>query len=189
MAMELAFSARQKLDLVVPGSLESLTAYLQQEGRVVRVLLGSDALQVLGPARYRYTLPRFKVFQLQVQPVVDLVAAPLPRRLVIRSCRCRLDGPTLAVNNFQLQLESWLEARGEQLEGEAALAVGVNRPELLRLIPKTVLEGTGGRVLAGVLGRIKAGISRKLSQDFQDWCHEQVSPAGSPPSPGSSPES
>ena len=172
MAMELAFSARQKLGLAVPGSLESLAAYLRQEERVVRVLLGSDALQVLGPARYRYTLPRFKVFQLQVQPVVDLVATLLPRRLVIRSCRCRLDSAALAVNDFQLQLDSCLEAHGGQLEGEASLAVQVTCPELLRLIPKTVLEGTGVRVLAGVLGRIKASMSRKLLQDFQDWRRE-----------------
>lgn len=172
MAMELAFSARQKLGLAIPGSLESLTAYLRQEERVVRVLLGSGELQVLEPARYRYTLPRFKVFQLQVQPVVDLRTTLLPRRLVIRSCRCHLDSTALAVNDFQLQLDSWLEARGGQLEGEATLAVQVSRPELLRLIPKTVLEGTGGRVLAGVLGKIKARMSRKLLQDFQDWRRE-----------------
>ena len=171
MAMNLAFSARQKLGLAVPGSLESLIAYLKQEERVVRVLLGSGAVQVLGPAHYRYTLPRLKVFQLQVQPVVDLGTTLLPRRLVIRSCRCHLDSPALVVNDFQLQLDSWLEARCGQLEGEAALAVQVSRPQLLRLIPRTVLEGTGSQVLAGVLGRIKAGMSRNLLQDFQDWRH------------------
>lgn len=172
MAMELAFSARQKLGLAVPGPLESLTAYLRQEERVVRVLLGSGELQILGPARYRYTLPRFKVFQLQVQPVVDLRTTLLSQRLIIRSCRCRLDSTALAVNDFQLQLDSWLEARDGQLEGEASLAVQVTRPELLRLIPKTVLEGTGVRMLAGVLGKIKARMSRKLLQDFQDWRRE-----------------
>ncbi|WP_257243016.1 DUF1997 domain-containing protein [Candidatus Synechococcus spongiarum] len=172
MAMELAFSARQKLGLAVPESLESLTAYLRQEERVVRVLLGSGALQVLGLAHYRYTLPRLRVFQLQVQPIVDLRTTLLSQRLIIRSCRCRLDSTVLTVNDFQLQLDSWLEVRDGQLEGEASLAVQVSRPELLRLIPKTVLEGTGVRVLAGVLGRIKARMSRKLLQDFQDWRRE-----------------
>lgn len=172
MAMKLAFSSRQKLGLAVPGSTESLTAYLKQEERVVKVLLGSDGLQVLGPAHYRYTLPRLKVFQLQVQPVVDLRTTLLPQRLVIRSCRCRLDSTALAVNDFQLQLDSWLEARAGQFEGESTLAVQVTRPELLRLIPQAVLEGTGVRVLGGVLGRIKARMSRKLLQDFQDWCRE-----------------
>ena len=172
MAMKLAFSSRQKLALAATGSMESLAAYLKQEERVVRVLLGSGALQVLGPARYRYTLPRFKVFQLQVQPVVDLRTTLLPRRLVIRSCQCHLEGTALAVQDFQLQLDSWLEVCGGQLEGEAALAVQVSRPELLRLIPKTVLEGTGARVLAGVLGGIKARMSRKLLQDFRGWCRE-----------------
>ncbi|OOV34742.1 hypothetical protein BV61_02180, partial [Candidatus Synechococcus spongiarum LMB bulk15M] len=72
MAMKLAFSARQKLGLAVPGSSEKLGAYLKQEERVVRLLLGSGAFQVLRPAHYRYTLPQLKVFQLQVQPIVDL---------------------------------------------------------------------------------------------------------------------
>ncbi|KKZ13011.1 MAG: hypothetical protein TE42_02250 [Candidatus Synechococcus spongiarum SP3] len=176
--MKLAFSARQKLGLALPGSSEkgsseNLTAYLKQEERVVRVLLGSGALQVLGPAHYRYTLPRLKVFQLQVQPIVDLRTMLLPQRLVIRSCQCHLDSSTvLAVNDFQLQLDSWLEARGGQLEGEASLAVQVTRPRLLRLLPKTVLESTGVHVLAGVLGGIKARMSRKFLQDFQVWRRE-----------------
>ena len=172
MAMKLAFSARQKLGLAVPGSSENLIAYLKQEERVVRVLLGSGTLQTLGPAHYRYTLSPLRVFQLQVQPIVDLRTTLLPQRLVIRSCQCHLDSTALAINDFQLQLDSWLEARGEQLDGEASLAAQVTRPELLRLLPKAVLEGTGGRVLAGVLGRIKAGMSRKFLQDFQAWCRE-----------------
>lgn len=195
MAMKLAFSARQKLGLAVPGSSENpsenLSAYLRQEERVVRVLLGSHALQVLGPARYRCTLPRFKVFQLQVQPIVDLRTETLPRRLVIRSCQCRLKSTVLAANDFQLQLDSWLEARGEQLAGDASLAVQVNRPRLLRLIPQAVLERTGERVLAGVLGGIKAGMSREFAQDFQTWRREKgaAPPPWPPPLPESSPES
>ncbi|MXY63180.1 MAG: DUF1997 domain-containing protein [Synechococcus sp. SB0665_bin_28] len=191
MAMQLAFSARQKLGLTVPGSSGNLSAYLRQEERVVRVLLGADALQVLRPAHYRYTLPRFKVFQLQVQPIVDLRTTLLPHRLVIHSCQCRLDSTALAANDFQLQLEAWLEARDDQLEGEASLAVQVSRPALLRLIPQAVLEGTGDRVLAGVLSRIKARISREFVQDFQVWRrgHGVASPPPPPPFPESSPES
>ena len=191
MAMQLAFSARQKLGLAVPGSSENLSAYLRQEERVVRILLGSDALQALGPARYRYTLPRFKVFQLQVQPIVDLRTTLLPQRLVIRSCQCRLNSTALAANDFQLQLESWLEARGEQVEGDASLVIQVNRPALLRLIPKAVLEGAGVRVLAGVLGGIKSRIGQEFLQDFQAWCLEGgvASPPSSPLPPESSPES
>lgn len=191
MAMQLAFSARQKLGLAVPGSSGNLSAYLKQEERVVRVLLGSDALQVLRPARYRYTLPRFKVFQLQVQPIVDLRTTLLPHQLVIRSCQCRLNSTVLAANDFQLRLESWLEACGDHVEGEACLAVQASRPALLRLIPQAVLEGTGDRVLAGVLSRIKARISREFVQDFQIWRrgHGVASPPSSPLFPESSPES
>ena len=183
MAMKLAFSAQQKLGLAVPGSSDNLSAYLAQDERVVRVLLGSDALQVLGPAHYRYTLPQLKVFQFQVQPIVDLRTTLSPQRLTIRSCQCRLSSTVLVANDFQLQLNSWLEARGEQVEGDAVLAIQVSRPPLLRLIPKSVLEGTGVRVLAGVLGGIKARISRQFLQDFQNWCRENgvASPLESSP--------
>jgi len=189
MAMKLAFSGQQKLGLTVSGSSEILGAYLKQEERVVRVLLGSDALQVLRPAHYRYTLPRFKVFQLQVQPIVDLHTTVLPQGLVIRSYQCRLDSTVLAANDFQLQLDSRLEARGDQLEGEASLAVQVSRPALLRLIPQTVLEGTGNRVLTGVLSRIKARVSREFVQDFQAWRRGLGAAVPSPPFPEPSPES
>ncbi len=196
MAMQLAFSARQKLGLAVPGSSENLGAYLREEERVIRLLLGSDALQVLGPAHYRYTLPRFKIFQLQMQPIVDLRTTLLLQRLVIRSCQCRLNSTALAASDFQLQLESWLEARGEQVEGDASLAIQVNRPALLRLVPKAVLEGAGVRVLNGALGSIKARISQKLLQDFQAWHlgsgaleNGAVSPSSPLLLPESSPES
>ncbi len=170
MAMNLAFSARQVLDLMTLGPSESLGAYLKQEQRVVQVLLGSGALESLGPSNYRYALPQLKIFQLQMQPIVDLRTMVLSQRLVIRSCGCRLQGMALAVHDFQLQLDSWLEVRGEQLTGEASLAVQVRRPELLRLIPRSVLEGSGCRVLAGVLDNIKARVNRNLVQDFQVWC-------------------
>ncbi|MCY4173393.1 MAG: DUF1997 domain-containing protein [Cyanobacteria bacterium MAG CAR3_bin_5] len=182
MAMKLAFLARQKLGLAIPGSSEILGAYLKQEERVVRVLLGSDALQVLRPAHYRYTLPRFKVFQLQVQPIVDLRTTVLPQELVIRSYQCRLDSTVLAANDFQLQLDSRLEVRGDQLEGDASLAVQVSRPALLRPIPQTVLEGTGNRMLTSVLSRIKARISREFVQDFQAWRRGRGVAPPSPPS-------
>ena len=191
MTMQLAFSARQKLSLAVPGSAENLAAYLKQEERVVRVLMGSKALQVLGPAHYRYTLPRFKVFQLQAQLTIDLHTTLLPQRLVIRSCDCCLDSTAAVGNDFQFRLDSWLEARGEQVEGDASLAIQVSRPSLLRWIPKAVLESTGVRMLAGVLGEIKARIHGKFVQDFHAWCHENrpQSPPSSLLSPESSPES
>lgn len=191
MAMKLAFSARQKLGLAAPGFSENLSVYLMQEERVVRVLLGSDALQVLRPAHYRYTLRQFKIFQLQVQPIIDMRTTLLPHRLVIRSYQCRLNSAVLAASDFQLQLDSWLEARGETLEGDASLAVQVSRPALLRLIPKAVLEGTGDRVLASTLSGIKARISREFLQDFQAWRREHGAafPPSSLLSPESSPES
>ena len=52
---------------------------------------------------------------------------------------CQLEGLGV-VDDFQLSLGSWLEARDGALVGEASLAVSVSQPSLLKLIPAKVLE-------------------------------------------------
>jgi hypothetical protein len=74
------------------------------------------------------------------------------------------------VDDFRLTLHSWLEARQEGLVGEAALAVHVSQPSLLKLIPPKVLEGTGRSLLAGILLGIKTRVGQQLLGDFEQWC-------------------
>ena len=54
--MPLAFSASQKLDLVVRQNAERLPNYLQQEGRVLNALLDAGQIERLSPGHYRYLL-------------------------------------------------------------------------------------------------------------------------------------
>ena len=148
--MPLAFSARQQLSLTVREDADRLADYLGDEERVVGALLDPNQLQQLSPGCYRYTVTRVQVFQLQVQPVVDLQVRSQPGRLELQALDCRLEGLGL-VDDFQLGLESWLDATDNGLEGEASLAVSVSQPQLLRLIPPRILEATGHSVLAGIL--------------------------------------
>lgn len=167
--MTLAFSARQQLTLPVVEPAALLPAYLDDEARVVRALLDETQLQTLGPGRYRYTVSRVQVFQLQIQPVVELRARHQPGRLTLEALDCQLEGLGL-VDDFHLQLNSWLEASDTGLEGEACLAVQVSRPPLLRLIPPAVLEATGRSVLSAILLGIRKRVSQQLIADFQQWC-------------------
>ena len=64
--MPLAFSASQQLSLQVIEPADRLPAYLNDEARVVRALLDDRQLVELAPGRYRYTVTRVKVFQLQI---------------------------------------------------------------------------------------------------------------------------
>ena len=167
--MPLAFSASQALQLPVKHHAAQLAAYLDDEQRVIEALLEGDHLTPIGPGRYRYTVTKLQVFQLQIQPVVDLVARRSPNRIEIEAVDCQLEGLGV-VDDFQLSLNSWLEAQDDELVGEASLGVSVSQPSLLKLIPSKVLEATGRSLLSGILLGMKTRVGQQLLENFDDWC-------------------
>jgi hypothetical protein len=175
--MPLAFSASQQLSLATIEPANLLPEYLDDEARVVAAILDARQLVPLGPGHYRYTVTRVQVFQLQVQPIVELQARHQRGRLELEAVDCHLEGLGV-VDDFQLQLHSWLQATGSGLEGEASLAVQVSQPPLLRLIPPRVLEATGRSVLSGILLGIRRRVGQQLAADFQAWCQGRIE--GSP---------
>lgn len=170
--MPLAFSARQQLSLPVKDGIDDLASYLTDERRVVEALLDPRQLEPLGPGHYRYTVTRVQVFQLQIQPIVELRACCSEGRLELDALDCQLEGLGL-VDDFQLVLTSWLTATSRGLEGEASLSVTVSQPPLLQLIPPRILEATGRSVLAGILVGIRNRVGSQLLVDFQRWCQER----------------
>jgi hypothetical protein len=172
--MPLAFSASQALQLSVKQHADQLPDYLNDEERVIGPLLDPKQLENLGGGRYRYTVTRLQVFQLQIQPVVELVARRSANRIELEAVDCQLEGLGI-VDDFQLTLESWLESGPQGVHGEAALAVNVSQPSLLKLIPVKVLEATGRSLLAGILLGIKTRVQQQLLNDFETWC---LAPAG-----------
>ncbi len=177
--MTLAFSASQQLNLEVRHGRERLAEYLSQEQRVVNALLDPRQLTPLGPGRYRYCVTPLKVFQLRIEPVVELSTHLQAGRLELEALDCHLEGLGL-VDDFALSLSSWLVASGQGLEGEATLAVQVSQPPLLKLIPPRVLEATGQSLLAGILIGIKARVGQQLIADFEHWCQETTTTATAP---------
>ena len=177
--MSLAFSASQQLSLPVAADGDRLAAYLADEDRVVGALLDPRQLQKLGQGHYRYTVTRVQVFQLQIQPVVELQARCTAGRLELQALDCQLEGLGL-VDDFRLTLSSWLTASPMGLEGEAALAVTVSQPPLLKLIPPRVLEATGRSVLGGILLGIRNRVGQQLLGDFQAWCQTEALPSPTP---------
>jgi hypothetical protein len=169
LAMPLVFSASQQLTLPVVEHAQRLSAYLGEERRVVEALLDPRQLEPLGPGLYRYSVTHVKVFQLEIQPIVELQARHNGERLELCAIDCQLEGLGL-VEDFQLTLDSWLAPEQEGLAGEAHLAVSVSRPALLRLVPAKVLEATGRSVLSGILLGIRTRVGKQLVGDFQGWC-------------------
>ena len=169
--MSLAFTARQKIDLVVQDNQEQLPNYLLQQERVVGAMLDSKKLTLLGPGSFRYEVTSFQVFQLQVNPVVSISVVNTPSKIKMFVTDSQLDGLGI-VDDFELTLNATLEATSKGLQGEALLGVTVSQPPLLRLIPIKILESTGQSILNGILLGIKARVGKQLVSDFQNWCKQ-----------------
>lgn len=167
--MTLAFSASQELTLPVNHECERLSSFLNDEARVMASLFDPSQLTLLRQGHYSYAVTKVNVFQLSIQPVVELQIRVNEGRVDLEAVDCQLEGLGL-VDDFQLGLKAWIAAGQKGLEGEAALDVTVSRPPLLKLIPPPVLEATGRSVLSGILLTIKSRVRKQLLGDFRDWC-------------------
>ena len=167
--MLLSFDAKQKLKLSVTTNKEYLSDYLLQEERVVGAMLDSNKLIPEGEGKYKYNVTSFRVFQLDVNPVVSIAVENNNGALIMSAIDSKLDGLGI-VEDFKLILKANLQATEIGLEGEALLGVTVSQPPLLKLIPKKILESTGHSVLNGILLGIKARVQQQLVNDFRAWC-------------------
>ena len=167
--MLLSFDAKQKLKLSVSTNKEHLSNYLLQEERVVGAMLDSNKLTPEGDGKYKYNVTSFRVFQLDVNPVVSIAVENKNGVLLMSALDSKLDGLGI-VEDFKLILKANLQATKIGLEGEALLGVTVSQPPLLRLIPKKILESTGHSVLNSNLLGIKTRVQQQLIKDFTNWC-------------------
>ena len=167
--MLLAFDAKQKLKLSVTKNKEYLSNYLLEEERVVGAMLDSKKLVPEGQGKYKYTVTSFKVFQLDINPVVSIGVENNNGVLKMSALDSTLDGLGI-IDDFNLILKANLEATDLGLEGEALLGVTVSQPPLLKLVPKKILESTGHSVLNGILLGIKSRVQQQLVKDFLNWC-------------------
>ena len=170
--MLLAFDAKQKLKLSVTSNKEYLSNYLLEEERVVGAMLDSRKLVPEGEGKYKYTVTSFKVFQLDINPVVSIGVENKDGVLTMSALESKLDGLGM-IDDFKLILKANLQATDIGLEGEALLGVSVSQPPLLKLVPKKILESTGHSVLNGILLGIKARVQQQLVKDFLDWCESK----------------
>ena len=167
--MLLAFDAKQKLKLSVTRNKEYLSKYLLEEERVVGAMLDPNKFDPEGEGMYKYTVTSFKVFQLDVKPVVSIAVEKNEGVLKMTALDSKLDVLGM-VEDFNLILKANLEATDFGLEGEALLGVSVSQPPLLKLLPKKILESTGHSVLNGILLGIKSRVQQQLIKDFVHWC-------------------
>jgi len=167
--MLLSFDARQQLKLSIKSNKEYLSKYLLEQERVIGAMLDPNKLEPEGDGKYKYTVTSFRVFQLDVNPVVSIAVENKEGVLKMSALDSKLDGLGI-IEDFSLILKANLEATDIGLEGEALLGVSVSQPPLLKLVPKKILESTGHSVLNGILLGIKSRVQQQLVKDFLDWC-------------------
>ena len=90
--MLLAFDAKQKLKLSVKTNKEYLSKYLLEEERVVGAMLDPNKLEPEGEGKYKYTVTSFRVFQLDVNPVVSIAVENKEGILKMSALDSKLDG-------------------------------------------------------------------------------------------------
>ena len=140
-----------------------------EEERVVGAMLDPNKLEPVGERKYKYTVTSFRVFQLDVNPVVSIIVENNEGVLKMSALDSKLDGLGI-IEDFNLILKANLQATAIGLEGEALLGVSVSQPPLLKLVPKKILESTGHSVLNGILLGIKSRVQQQLIKDFINWC-------------------
>ena len=118
--MLLSFDAKQKLKLSVTRNKDYLSKYLLEEERVVGAMLDSKKLVPEGVGRYKYTVTSFKVFQLDINPVVSIAVENKDGILKMSALESTLDGLGM-IDDFNLILKANLEATDTGLEGEASI--------------------------------------------------------------------
>jgi len=102
--MLLSFDAKQKLKLSVTRNKEYLSKYLLEEERVVGAMLDSKKLVPEGVGRYKYTVTSFKVFQLDINPVVSIAVENKDGILKMSALESTLDGLGM-IDDFNLILK------------------------------------------------------------------------------------
>ena len=115
--MLLAFDAKQKLKLSVTRNKEYLSKYLLEEERVVGAMLDPNKLEPEGEGMYKYTVTSFKVFQLDVKPVVSIAVENNEGVLKMSALDSTLDGLGM-VEDFNLILKVMRDSLMERLESK-----------------------------------------------------------------------
>jgi hypothetical protein len=86
----------------------------------------------------------------------------------------QIKGLEAFMEGFKLDVRGTLQAvpgagGTMELQGQADLVVSLELPPPLWLTPKSLLQGTGDRLLGEVLQRIKRQLLKQLLLDYKDW--------------------
>ena len=175
------------------GGAVSLDAYMRLPPEQYDEL-DPKMIKSLGGNRFRLNVPRVALFNVWVQPTVDICVrqAEHPAQVVLEAERCELEGSDLLRRmrlndrftlNFTTAL-TWTPGGAAAAAGAGAPAPGSIQGDLqlavltevippFDLLPRSVLEGTCNAVLRGLMRTLLPLFLRNLAKDYEFWASSE----------------
>lgn len=173
------------------GGSISLASYMQLPAEQYDAL-DPTLIQPLGGNRFRLQVPRLALFNVWVQPTVDVAvtnATGPPPRVLLQGERCKLDGSPLVQRmhldqrfelHFQTQLTWTSGSEGPSTpspRGKGSITADLDVEVFTEvippfdLLPRSVLEGTCNAVLRTLIGTLLPVFLGRLSADYERWAN------------------
>ncbi|MFZ4641107.1 MAG: DUF1997 domain-containing protein [Nodosilinea sp.] len=177
------FRASQKLNLRVPNEALPIEHYLRQPQRLVQAITDPNYMEILEDGICRLSLRPLQFLGISVEPTADLKLWVLTDgTLCLQSVNCEVRGPAYLnyVNqSFAMVLTGSLRPQRyfpyTELLGQADLAVQIDLPSPLKVMPASIVDMAGRKLLAGILATIKNRIERQLVGDYRAWVTQSSS--------------
>ncbi len=168
------FQVSQSLRIDFPSRATLLWQYLEQPTRLLTAMTSAKQVKEIKDSTFQVRLHSLEFMNLMFQPIVDLVIWTKPNgRLCLKSSNCKLKGSEQLQRSFELDFNGHLFSRQHKpftrLEGVADLAIAVEIPSVLRLLPEAVLNKAVEAFLSGILMTFKHRLEQKLVQDYYAW--------------------
>ncbi|MGB2925359.1 MAG: DUF1997 domain-containing protein [Limnothrix sp.] len=179
--MEIQFQATEIVQLQVPPAELPLQAYLHHTDRIMRAIADPTLTEQLSEEIFRLKMQPVSFLELyEFQPIVTLKIWCDRENIVhLQNLDYQIKGLEAFMENFRLELVGTLAVvttatEDLELQGKADLVVSLELPPPLLLMPKSLLQNTGDRLLGEVLQRIKHQLLQQLLQDYQQWSASQI---------------
>jgi Protein of unknown function (DUF1997) len=168
----------QTVEIQVPRDVYPIEGYLDQPERLVRTLAPSDRLVKLENGHYRLEILPMNILNFTISPVVDLaVWVDEHRKVQVESVGCEIRGVESLRDRFDFKLIGELYPIHTPdmilLRGSALLKIELDLPLPFKVMPRSIVEGTGNAVLETTLKTVKGRMLKYVVKDYQAWVKER----------------
>lgn len=148
-------------------------------------VLDAERIERVDDTMFRCYAHKFKFFNFEVGPVLLVRVEALADGCCIRLLSCTLEGSPIVVAQNQkfsasmVNRVSWRSvseaSTSRQLISDTTLEVTVDIPFPFRAIPVSAIEGSGNKVMGGILKVMLPRFLAQLGKDYYAWASGDIS--------------